>query len=55
MGIPAATRNIPRFENQAATALVGIVWVIGAILGYALLGILIGGGLGFGIDMLVFR
>lgn len=52
-GFISAKESSVDVENPYAQFLLSGLWFVGIILGYAIVGILIGGGIGFGIDMLV--
>jgi hypothetical protein len=52
-GVMAARESSVDVENPYAQFALSILWFLAIVVGYLLIGLLIGGGIGFGIDTLV--
>jgi hypothetical protein len=52
-GIASVNQYALRIENPVAEVVVNSLWYLGVVVAYVLVGVLIGAGIGFAIDMLV--
>lgn len=52
-GAASAKRYALQIENPTIQMVVNALWLLGVVIAYGLVGVLVGGGVGYAIDMLV--